>query len=389
MIAQSLIMNKGNMNIMKNVFLYLPIAFILLSTLGLADTNITTCQNLNTAGETYYLTQDIIDYVTFDQCFDVTAQNITLDCLGHTVDGQINKAMRIQNLYNITVKNCIINDWEFGIDFTQSATSYIINSTLSDMDNYAIAINSIKGDIYVINTTISYGALYGIEIHDLNYNGDYKLYIYDSKIEKFDYAIWISGMSTQSFCGEIINTEIKESGNAIFSMSNTELCNDSIGIKIYNNIFNGTLGGIAENRKLDWNITQQTGNRIYTDGIEIGGNYWCNSSNTGYSQICNDTDTDGFCDEPYIINSNNTDYLPLSENFIPTTTTTTIIPEEKTLSEYPSGIIMLIGGLFVLTASLIIGLRFLYEGLFLAGFMIIIFGLIVVIVIAGFASSVV
>lgn len=38
------------------------------------------------------------------------------------------------------------------------------------------------------------------------------------------------------------------------------------------------------------------------------------NSITGFSQNCVDADKDGICDSPYVLNANNTDYLPLAMN---------------------------------------------------------------------------
>jgi hypothetical protein len=40
-----------------------------------------------------------------------------------------------------------------------------------------------------------------------------------------------------------------------------------------------------------------------------------NKNGTGYSQICNDSNNDGICDQPYNLTTNNTDYLPLKYPF--------------------------------------------------------------------------
>jgi parallel beta-helix repeat protein len=87
---------------------------------------------------------------------------------------------------------------------------------------------------------------------------------------------------------------------------------------IYNNLFNNINnfyfdGTIYSNY---WNTTRQTGSRIYSAGTEIGGNYWTNSTGNGYSDTCTDADKDGFCDDPYVLNANNTDYLALSDEYV-------------------------------------------------------------------------
>jgi len=46
------------------------------------------------------------------------------------------------------------------------------------------------------------------------------------------------------------------------------------------------------------------------NGPYLGGNYWANPNGTGFSQTHPDRG-DGFCTEPYVLDANNTDYLPL------------------------------------------------------------------------------
>jgi hypothetical protein len=87
---------------------------------------------------------------------------------------------------------------------------------------------------------------------------------------------------------------------------------ESYNNTIYNNLMNSStfyFDGFDAN---NWNTTKQSGTRIYTDGNQIGGNYWTNSTGNGFSDTCADNNTDGFCDDPYVMDANETDYLPLS-----------------------------------------------------------------------------
>jgi hypothetical protein len=88
---------------------------------------------------------------------------------------------------------------------------------------------------------------------------------------------------------------------------------------IYNNLFNNTnnfyfKGNIYPN---SWNTTKQLGQRIYSPGNYIGGNYWTNPTGNGFSDTCTDADNDEFCDSSYTLNSTgpNIDYLPLSNKY--------------------------------------------------------------------------
>jgi parallel beta-helix repeat protein len=121
----------------------------------------------------------------------------------------------------------------------------------------------------------------------------------------------------------------------------------------FNNIFNNTNntcfdGDIYTN---NWNTTRQTGTRIYSLGNEIGGNYWTNATGNGYSDTCTDADKDGFCDDPYVLATDNVDYLALSDEYPPPTTTTTLPPVHGVplLSRSFVGVVMGLGVITFMT----------------------------------------
>ena len=82
----------------------------------------------------------------------------------------------------------------------------------------------------------------------------------------------------------------------------------------YNNYINNSVNVFpnsgAEN---DWNRTSITGASIIGTA-NLGGNFWATPAKDGWSQTCTDTNSDGFCESPYVIDENNTDYLPLTNN---------------------------------------------------------------------------
>ena len=81
---------------------------------------------------------------------------------------------------------------------------------------------------------------------------------------------------------------------------------------IYNNIFNNTNNSwIDDDRINTWNITKKIGSNI-VGGPYLGGNFWAYPNGTGFSQICQDNNTDGLCDIRYTLDENNIDYLPLA-----------------------------------------------------------------------------
>jgi len=108
---------------------------VLIGTVGVveADTEITSCQIISDPGN-YRLTSDIFNS-TATNCIEITADDVNLDCQGHTIDGNgtgwcgvyISRASETDS--NITIKNCTVQNWT-------SSNVYIHNSndnTLEDI----------------------------------------------------------------------------------------------------------------------------------------------------------------------------------------------------------------------------------------------------------------
>ncbi len=115
------------------------------------------------------------------------------------------------------------------------------------------------------------------------------------------------------FCG------IEASYNGHIIRNNTVSMNSDYGLylwgtgsSIYNNIFNNTKNFyVSSSYSNTWNTTNTTGTNII-GGNRLGGNAWFWPNGTGHSQGCADDNGDSFCDNPYELNANNTDYLPLA-----------------------------------------------------------------------------
>jgi len=121
---------------MKKIGLILPIFLLLFIVGNVKAIDISSCSELNQSGATYYLTQDIIDS-SVSPCFNITANNITLDCQGHKIDGNgtgngIYIYRNPATLHaNITINNCTIIDWSTGI-FLHSSFNTIKNTKIQD-----------------------------------------------------------------------------------------------------------------------------------------------------------------------------------------------------------------------------------------------------------------
>lgn len=82
--------------------------------------------------------------------------------------------------------------------------------------------------------------------------------------------------------------------------------------KIVNNKFVNTenVNLLDENTHI-WNQTKTEGKNI-VEGPYLGGNFWGTPDGKGWSETNPDNDGDGFCDEPFYIDENDIDFLPLS-----------------------------------------------------------------------------
>ena len=81
---------------------------------------------------------------------------------------------------------------------------------------------------------------------------------------------------------------------------------------IYNNYFINVafpFGFLFPNGPNSLNTTKSEGENI-AGGNWIGGNVWLEEGNM-FSSTCQDSDQDGICDDPFVIDQDNVDYLPL------------------------------------------------------------------------------
>ena len=82
-------------------------------------------------------------------------------------------------------------------------------------------------------------------------------------------------------------------------------------LKIYDNYFNNSVNTvIGSDVNCSWNTEKTSGINIVR-GPYIGGNYWATPEGTGFSETHQDSEGDGFCDEPFAFDGQ-TDSLPLA-----------------------------------------------------------------------------
>ena len=137
-----------------------------------------------------------------------------------------------------------------------------------------------------------------------------------------------SGIFLRSSTNILSENSVSKNDQGIYmesSDSNTvnsnNVANNNIGVYLWNSItnninnnyFNNTNNYIQEGIIFGntWNTTKTPGINII-GALSLGGNFWAYPNGTGFSQTCINTDGDGICDSPNILDANNIDYLPLT-----------------------------------------------------------------------------
>jgi len=299
----------------------------------------------NVASKTCTLTTDLTETIEID------SDGITLDGNGHMITGSnTGNGINLLGRNGVTIENTNVRNFSFGIYLYNSSnntlsgnnanpnyggtgivlwgSSYNTMSSNNASNNYNSIV--LRGSSY--NTLSGNNAsnnYYGIVLWDSSYN---TIFGNNANSNKED-GIYLEDSSYNTLSGN--NASNNYEGIVLYSSSNNNTLggnnansnNDygiflvsSSNISIYNNFFNNTrnfgLFGMSNN---NWNTTKTSGSNV-VGGFYLGGNFWAYPNGTGFSQTCADSDSDGICDSPYVLDANNTDYLPLA--FKPASTPT-------------------------------------------------------------------
>jgi nitrous oxidase accessory protein len=181
------------------------------------------------------------------------------------------------------------------------------NNTLSDniaLNNNYYGISLLDSSYNLLSNNIASNNSIGINL-DSSLSPSYSNLINGNKVSNNSVGIRLVNSANNNTLKSNTVSNNNESGISIFSSSNCIIYDN-----FFNNINNFQIFFSANN----WNITKTLGNNIVV-GPYLGGNVWAYPNGTGFSQTCTDSDSDGLCDSPYVLDSNNIDYLPLSINF--------------------------------------------------------------------------
>lgn len=314
---------------MKKNMLIITLMILIILPITLA-TDLSSCQAIATTGGTYTVTQDLIDN-TQSICLTITGNNNIIDFQGHKFDSNHPTNIGIYVVgNNNTIKNLLMTNTNYSDSIYFSGTDNKLYDSIIRSTSTAININTAQKTI--IDNVTAY----------TNNDCSQDIYITDSDgtiINNFnnlprtalgceDRSILIINTDNVTISNSEINQGIFYSiqlGNGFSDIENNHKIFNNIlqrikfkggttdGTIIYNNKFlnNNPIylagGGYDDATGNYLNTTPQTGERIYSFGNEISGNYY-----VGYSEDCLDTDLNGFCDNP-LISTGLTDNNPLTD----------------------------------------------------------------------------
>ena len=238
-----------------------------------AAKNITGCSVLDTPKATYYLVNDIINS-SQSYCINISANNVTLDCQGHLIDGDDSADYGIwiyrdsEQATYITVKNCIVKDWDGaniyikradyntfenitsisspdkGIE-VQSYTRYnVFNNINASGNNYGIMLDGWYADYHNLTNITANNNRYGIHLVYAAHNR-----IINATLKENKYYDLMVGGNSESHCDNTIENVTGSNDLPILyyhsavNLSNMEVSELILCNADYSNISNITING--------------------------------------------------------------------------------------------------------------------------------------------------
>jgi hypothetical protein len=242
---------------------------------------------------------------------DVSISNVNLDSSGPMFS---NLGIEISGSDNVTLTDSsVLNDHLVGLLITSSSTNIKMKNVLSSLNSIGLTISS-SSDSVIENLNSSYNTNAGVNVvNSLNIN--------------FTNATLISNLygmtlASNSDYNNVNNSIIADNSNAgLYLDYNTAALQPGFNL-IYNTYFNnsGTNGNVLIE-------TSITGDNYFSTTLDcssgpniiggtcIGGNYWTDSSSSGFSDTCADLDSNGICDSSFdmgVGGGAHIDYLPLT-----------------------------------------------------------------------------
>ncbi|MBI2451570.1 right-handed parallel beta-helix repeat-containing protein [Candidatus Pacearchaeota archaeon] len=193
------------------------------------NTDLTSCRDLNEAGETYKVINNINALGT---CFKINADNITLDGQGFNITGnRIGDGVNFTGRLNITIKNLNIYNFSRGIYFDKTNDSFILDNAIRNNSNEGIRLFLLSFNNVIKNNIVSGNQQDGIIIISASKNNT----IENNTVNNNNHGIRLSSASGN----QLINNRVKShSSNGIYVLSSNgnTLINNTIELSNFNEL---------------------------------------------------------------------------------------------------------------------------------------------------------
>ena len=207
------------------------------------------------------------------------ADNIVLDCQGHTIEGDgsgylFDYGIYLNSRQNNTIKNCIIRNFYHGIYLYSSSNNFLTNNT-ANSNRYGIFLNSSSNNS-LTNNTANLNNVTGIYIFG---NSNFNKILNNKILNNGKTGITLSNCGFWGHCYD-------NAGNSNNKIKDNKILNNNVGI--FSHQSNSTINNnvVCRNANLDFNSSawQSSSGDNNTCNNSDG---WNDTSVTGCKISCN------------------------------------------------------------------------------------------------------
>ncbi len=224
------------------------------------------CNLLNTTGANYVLTGNV---TSTGNCFNITAQNITLDCAGkwitYSTGGAASTYGIYTNQFNSTIKNCNVLDGDWtSLESTRNAIYFDGNDNSTLLNNF---VNVSKSSAIYLNSNSNYNNFTFLNVSS---NSSFGIYVFLSLDNTFDN----------------LNINSNTSNDISLYMGSVSNCNNTFNnvrgkdgkLIIYINGISSNIDNFDESMLImcNTNFSNITNSNFTTSGISL---YYSNNNN--------------------------------------------------------------------------------------------------------------